>query len=219
MELSVTERIKFGKASNALRAEGLIPAELYGRDSANLHLAVKGNEFRKVFAEAGENTIVNLQFNGKTIPVLIHDIQKDYLHDEIIHVDFYRVRMDEKITARVPLEFTGESPAVKEQGGVLNKTMSEVEIEALPKDLPHRLQVDLTPLVELNQSIYIKDIQVPAGVELAVDPETVVVTVTPPRKKEEVAPAPVADVTQVKVETEEKKAEQEQDVKEESTPE
>jgi len=237
MELAVTTREKFGKAVKYLRREGLIPAELYGHGVKNLHLAVVAKDFSKILKEAGTSTVVNLLIDsdpsapkahppsaetssrqrrgspeaagqGKR-PALIHDVVRDYLTDSVIHVDFYQVKMDEKIKAKVVLEFLGSAPAVKDQGGILNKVMSEVEVEALPAALPHSLSVDLSVLDELNKSIYIKDLSIPGEVEVLVEPETVVATVTPPIVEEEKVEEGPVDVGDVKVETEEKKAERE----------
>ena len=206
MDLAVETREKFGKKVKSLRLQGLIPAELYGHGVKNLHLTVSAREFLKVFKEAGENTIVNLLVHDEKKPVLIHEIKTNYLSGEIDHIDFYEVRLDEKIKAKIPLEFTGEAPAQKTKGGVLNKAMSEIEVEALPGDLPHRFTVSLEGLDDLNKSFYVKDLKVSPNVRILVDPETVVVTVTEPVKEEEkVEVAP--DVTAVKVEVEEKKAE------------
>lgn len=210
MELAVQTREKFGKTVKALRTQGFIPAELYGHGVENLHLTVSEKEFVKVFKEAGENTVIQLLIDSEKRPALVHDIQRDYVDDSVIHVDFYQVRMDEKLNVRVPIEFVGDAPAVKEKAGILNRSMTEIEVEALPSNLPHHFTVSLDGLTDLNQSIYVKDIEVPKDVGVLVDPETVVVTVTPPLKEEEVAPSPV-DVSQVKVETEEKKAEREQE--------
>lgn len=146
MDLAVKTREKFGKSTKALRKEGFIPAELYGRGFENAHLAISKKDFQKAFEEAGESTIINLLIGSEKRPALVHDIQKDFLTDEIIHIDFHQVRMDEKITAHVPLEFTGESPAVKEFAGILNKTISEIEVEALPGDLPRHFEVDISIL-------------------------------------------------------------------------
>lgn len=114
--------------------------------------------------------------------------------------------MDEKITAHIPLEFTGESPAVKEFAGILNKTISEIEVEALPGDLPRHFEVDISILKELNQSFYVSDLKVPKGVEILIEPKTVIATITPQAEEEKVEEVPV-DVTAVKVESEEKAAE------------
>ena len=208
MNLEVQIRNEKGRRVKDLRQQGLIPAELYGKGIENMHLAVKSRDFKNVFKEAGESSIINIVISDKNkkeeIPVLIHDIQKDYLTDDIIHIDFYRVRMDEKIRTHIPLEFIGESPAVKNYGGILNKSMLEIEVEALPKDLPHNIPVDISQIKELDQSIYVKDLSIPKNVKILVDPETVIATVSLP--KEEVPSEPI-DVSAVKVETEEKKLE------------
>ncbi len=206
MDLAVKPREIFGKKVRALRRDGLVPAELYGHGIKNLHLAVGAKELDKVAKEAGTTTVVTLVLNTEKHSALIHDISRNYLTGTIDHIDFYQVRMDEKLTAKVLLEFVGESPAVKAFGAIINKSMSEIEVEALPQNLPHNLVVDLSTLDELNKSIYVRDIVVPKGVEILVDMETAVATATPP-VEEEVVEAPVADVSAVKVETEEKKAE------------
>ena len=205
MELAVTTRGKFGKAVAQTRRAGLIPAEVYGKGLENLHISVSAKDFKKMFKNAGKNTLITLAAGGERYSTLVHDVQKDYLTDEIVHVDFYRVRMDEKIKAKVPLEFTGESLGVKEKGGILNISMHEIEIESLPADLPHRLTVHLSSLVDINKSVYVKDILIPKGVKVLVDLDTAVATVKAP-VEEKVEEAPV-DVSTVKVESEEKKAE------------
>ena len=209
MELTATARDKFGKQAKALRREGLVPAELYGRGVENRHLSVSAKEFGKVFKEAGTNTIVTLAMGAEKRPILIHDVARDLLTGEPAHVDFYQVRLDEKIRAKVPLEFVGEAPAVKVKGGVLNKSMTEIEVEALPQDLPHSLQVNLSVLDEIDKSVYVRDLAVPKSVTLLVGGDTAIATATPPAPEEEAAPAAeaVGDVSAVKVESEEKKAE------------
>jgi large subunit ribosomal protein L25 len=205
MDLSVQKREKFGKAVKSLRREGFIPAELYGHGLENLHLTVPAKDFIKVWKQAGSNTVVNVLLEKKKQPALIYEVRKNYLSGDIEHVDFYAVRMDEKIKAKVPLEFIGEAPAVKEKSGILNKAMAEIEVEALPADLPRSFEVDISSLDDINKSIYVKDIKVPKGVSITVDPETVIVTVKPPLAEEKVE-APV-EVSAVKVEGEEEKAE------------
>ncbi len=176
MELTARKRSEGGKSVKLLRAEGLIPAELYGRGIENAHLIVEESEFRKVFREAGENTVIDLIVDGEKRKVLIHDVQRHYLKGTILHVDFYQIREDEKVTARVPLKFRGESPAVKEKGALLNKAITEVEVRALPGDLPKEIDVDLAALDEVDKSIYIRDLSIPRGVEVTLDPDTVVAT-------------------------------------------
>ncbi len=205
MELTATERKVFGKASQAIRKEGQIPAEFYGRGMENKTIAVQKADFQKIFKAAGENTVITLLVDGKKQPSLIYDVQHHPVTGEVVHIDFYGVRMDEVLTAAIPLEFIGEAPAVKEKGAVLTKSFSEIEVEALPADLPHTLSVDLSGLTELNQSIHAKDIAVPKNVKLLLDADAVIATVSEPAAEEEITP-PTIDVADVKVETEEKAA-------------
>ena len=203
MELTVQSRTILGKKIKTLRQQGLIPAELYGHNFENLHLSVPAKEFSRLFKEAGESTIIKLKIKNQKskiedkendkLNVLVHDIQKNSLTDEITHIDFYRVRMDEKITAMIPLKFIGEAPAVKEKGGLLVKIAEEIKVESLPADLPHKIEIDLKPLADIGVSIHIKDIKLPKGVKILIDQETVIVTVIEP-VVEEVKEAPVIEV-------------------------
>lgn len=204
-ELRAQKREKLGKANRSSRRQGIIPAELYGHGLENIHLAVTLQDLKKAFSAVGETGIVDLVFDGERRPVLIHDLQRDYLSGEVIHVDFYQVRMDEKIKVRVPLEVVGESPAIKGGGGILNRTISELEVEALPGNLPSKFTIDISALTEVEQSFYVRDLKVPPGVTVIAPPETAILTITAP-VKEEAPPAPV-EVAEVKVETEEKKTE------------
>ena len=186
MELKVEQRESLGKKVKALRRQGVIPAELYGRGIENLHLSVNSKDFNKVYGEAGENTVVNLLIGGSTKPVIIHNVQRNYLNDEVESIDFYEVRMDEAIEANVPIEFIGESLAVKDSGGIIVKAMDEIRVEALPADIPSKITVDLSRLKSLNESIYVKDLPVTEKYKFLVEPDTVVVTVSEPRPEEEV---------------------------------
>jgi large subunit ribosomal protein L25 len=207
MDLSVNTRDILGKKGKALRREGFIPAELYGHGFKNVHVAVPAKEFAKLYKTAGATTLVTLLIEKEKKSVMIHEVGRDAVTDEIIHVDFHQVRMDELVKALVPIEFVGEAPAVKEKGAVINKSMSEIEVEAFPQDLPHVISVSLSTLADLNQSIYVKDLIRPKGVTFLVEAETAVATATEPLPEEVVEVAPAVDVADIKVETEEKKAE------------
>jgi large subunit ribosomal protein L25 len=206
MDLAVTERTVLGKKVNALRREGIIPAELYGHGVPNVHLSVSAKEFAKTYAVAGENTVITLAVGKEKIPVIVNHVERHYLSGKPVSIDFYQVRMDEKITARIPIEFIGDSIAVKEKGAIINKSMVEIEVEALPNDLPRQLTADLSLLDDIDKTIYVRDITTPKGVTFLVEGDTAVATATAPRAEEEVV-APVADVSEVKVEAEEKVAE------------
>lgn len=212
MQLQVQKRETFGKGTKVLRNSGLIPAELYGHNFDNLHLTVPAKEFTVVFKEIGESAIVKIVIGGEKIDALVHDVQRNSLTDEIIHVDFYRVRTDEKIKTTVPLAFVGEAPAVKAKTGVAVKAMDHLEIEALPADLPHDIKVDIGRLTDVGMSVRVGDLKIPAGVRILIDPETVILTIVE-LAKEEAIEAPIS-VEDVKVEIEEKKKEREKEKQE-----
>lgn len=183
-----------------LRKEGFIPAELYGHNVPNVHLAVSQNVFEKVFRKAGESTIIELlDPSGKVHNVLIQDVQKHYLTSEPIHVDFYEVKMTEKLTATVELEFVGEAKAVRELGGTLLKVLTQVDVQCLPADLPSVIEVDIASLNDFDDVIAIKDLKVSDKVEVLGEPEEVVAKVQAPRDVEAELAEPVGevDVTQV----------------------
>lgn len=208
MELTAQKREILGKAVKTLRNGGFIPAEIYGREFENIHLSVLEKDFNKVFNEAGESTIINLIIGGEKIPVLINEVIKNILTDKISHIDFYRVRMDEKTEVSVPLEFIGEAQAVKEKKGILIKAMYELEVRALPADLPHNIEIDIVGLAEIGQSIHIKDIKPIKGVEILAEPDAVIATIT--EIVEEVVEEKQTSVEDVKVEGEENKKEAEE---------
>lgn len=173
---------------------------LYGPGVPATSLSVPVREFEKALAEAGETSLLTLAVEGdKAYDVLIHDVAKDPMTLKPIHADFYAVRMDKPIEAKIPLVFVGESPAVKNESGILVKVLHELDVKALPKDLPHEITVDVTRLEHINEKLHVKDISLPAGVAVLAGPEEAVVIVEPPRseaeleelvKAEEAAPAP-----------------------------
>jgi large subunit ribosomal protein L25 len=197
----------------AARGAGLIPAEVYGNGFENKHVTVSAKEFIKVFAEAGENTIVNLKVSGEIYPVIIHDYQKDAVSDKFMSVDFFKVNLAEKIIVPIPLEFIGESLAVKDLGGVLVKSMDEIEVEALPSDLPHNIKIDISAITEIDGSVYVRDLSVVGNYEIKTTPDSVIATVTMP--EEEVEPTPVS-VEDIVTEGEAKRAEEAEAEKEEA---
>ncbi|MDO8467254.1 MAG: 50S ribosomal protein L25 [bacterium] len=206
MELVVQKREKFGKATKAMRKAGLVPAELYGRGIANVHLSIPAKELRKVLKQSGENTMVDVMIDGEKRPVMIHELALDPVSDEITNVDLYQVRLDEKIKVRVPVEFVGESDAVKSKNGLLVKAMQEIEVESLPTDIPRSVSVDISKIADIGQSVHVKDLVLPKGVEVVADGESVVATVTAKMTEEqEAALAAEVKPEDVKVETEEKK--------------
>jgi large subunit ribosomal protein L25 len=184
--------------ANAVRNNGYIPAELYGHNVPNTHLQVNRGDFEKLFRKAGESTIIELMVDGKTHNVLIHDVQRHYLRSDILHVDFYEVSMTEKLTTSVALEFIGEADAVKVHGGTLVKVLDSLEIECLPADLPHNLEVDISSLKTFDDVILASNVPVSKGVTVLTGGEEIVAKVQPPRDVEaELAEPIVEDVSSV----------------------
>jgi len=184
--LKANIRKELGKKVKRLRKKNLIPAILYGHEIKSLPLTIDYLDFQRSYEKAGESTILELSIEGKEKRnVLIKDIQFDSLTDRICHVDLYQIKMSEKITAAVSLDFVGESKAVKEGGGVLVKNIDEVEVECLPANLPTEIKVDIGVLKTFDDVIKIKDIKFPKDVQVLLDGEEVVATVTPPRSEEE----------------------------------
>lgn len=199
-----------GKGLQTLRNGGSMPAVLYGHDIKPQEIAVDSREFTRAYKAAGENTILSLSIGGgKPVNVLIKEAQLHPMTNRFTHADFFQVRMDEEIEANIPLEFEGESPAVREAGGILVKALDEVEVSALPANLPHSIAVDLSKLATFDDVIKVGDLAVSEKVRINADPETVVALVEAPRSEEELAKLDEkveADVTKVE-KVEEKKEE------------
>ena len=187
-ELKAEKRDIFGKKLKSLRQKDKLPAVLYGPKESSQPIFISLKDFKKIWADAGESTVIKINLGNSKKDVLIQEVAMDPKKDEPIHVDFYAALMDKPIQAVVQLVFKGESPAVKNLGGILVKVMREVEIEALPKNLPHELSVDVSRTENLEDKILAKDIVLPKGVELKTNPEEVIAVVETPRE-EEVAPA------------------------------
>ena len=181
-------RIAKGKKVKKLRREGKIPAVLYGSGLQNQLLWVNYLDFQKVFKEAGRSAIFELDIDGKKkTNVLIQEVQLDPLTGKFSHVDFFQIRMDQKIETEVALEFIGESEAVKSLGGVLVKSLDAIPVSCLPTDLPAKIEVDISALKTFDEVIKIGDLKIPSGVKIPLDPETVIANVAPPRSEEELS--------------------------------
>lgn len=162
--------------AKALREGKMVPGVVYGHGFQNVHLKVDYQTFRRVFQTATFSTLVTLDIDGKQqVPVLIHEVQYDPVTDLITHVDFYAVRMDEKVTTHIALEFIGVSEAVK-LGAVMNTNKHQVEVSALPGDLVHTIPVDITKLEKIGDIIRIKDLVAPKGIEILANPEEPIVS-------------------------------------------
>ena len=182
--LKAKKRDVFGKKLKKERKAGFLPAVVYGHNFESIPVFVDKKEFRKIYKQAGTSSLITLNLEDKKINVLIHEVEKEPISQEPKHVDFYRVKMTEKITADVPLKFIGEAPAAKIYGAIIVKNFEKIEVECLPADLPHEIEVDLSPLTEIDSVIYVKDLNIPENVKVLVDEEEAVVVATPPTTEE-----------------------------------
>lgn len=157
-----------------LRREGSVPATVYGKKVESVSLSMKLSDFIPVYDEAKETGLIELHVGGSVHPVLIHHVQRDPVKDIILHVEFHQVDLKEKVHANIPLVFVGEAPAVEQKLGVVLSLLSEVEVEALPTDLPEKLDVDISHLSAVDEELKVSDIQIPSSVTLLTDGTVVV---------------------------------------------
>lgn len=187
INLTVEPRTILGKKIKKLRKDGTLPANLFGKDMKSKAIQLPTKDFRKSYKEAGETGIVELKLEGDIYPVLIHAVQYDPVTGEVIHANFHRVNLKEKITANVPIKLEGESSAEKTGVGLILQTLDEIEVESLPTDIPHEVIVDISTLSEVGQTISVKELKIDKGkVEVKNEPEEVVVSVQTAEMKEEV---------------------------------
>lgn len=176
--LAAKQREVLGRKVKKLRKEGLIPAHIFGHNVKTVHVSVDEKEFEKVFGDTGETTILNLKLGSETKPVLIRGTQSHPLTDKILHVDFYQVSLKEKVKVEVPLEIIGESPAVEKSMGVLLTPVEHLEVEALPQNLPEKIEVDISKLENVGDSVQVKDLKVDKDkIEVHADEELVVANI------------------------------------------
>lgn len=194
------------KNLDTMREAKNLPAVFYGTKTKSTPITLSLNAFVKAWRQAGESGIISLDVEGgDTLDVLIQDVAVDPVTDIPIHVDFYAIDKDKKVTVNVPLEFEGEAPIAKTGEGTVVKVMHELEIEALPKDLPHDIKVDISKLTELDSHIAVSDLPLPAGVEATAEPEETVVSVTAQVEVEEEETEEAPDFENIEVEQKGKK--------------
>jgi large subunit ribosomal protein L25 len=193
-----------------LRSSGRVPATIYGRQGAPQNLEINTREISDLIHHSvSENLLVDLSIENDARAkrlALLQEVQHHPIDGKVLHVDFHEVAENEKVTVSVPVETTGEAAGVKNSGGVLEHVLFKLKVRCLPKDLPEQLLIDVTAL-EINKTIHIGEITPPAGVEIIGDKKLPVVSVTPPRAEEEVAPTAEAKAAGDVEMTKEKKEE------------
>ncbi len=184
MELQTKTRSILGKKVKSLRAQGEIPAEVFGKDFSNLHISVSEKEFVKTYKEAGENTIVNLINDKNKIPTFISAVSYNPITRKINSIDFRKLKMDEKIQTKVPVKLIGEAPAIK-NGYMLINVLNEIEVEALPNEIPHRFEIDLSKLENPGDSVQTATLNKFKNVKILTPLDMVIITVVEKAKEKE----------------------------------
>jgi large subunit ribosomal protein L25 len=195
IELKVEKREVLGKKVKFLRNKGMVPAHLFGHNVDSLSLQGEAAVLSKVISQAGKTRLIDLKVgkSQKAHNVMVREVQKDAIRGSLVHVDFYEVNMAEKIKVEVPIQIVGESPALKIRENMLYQTLSSLHIECLPGIMPDRIQVDISIIKEVEQSVHVKDISLP-DVTILNEPDLVIakVSLRPVEVVEEVKPVAVA---------------------------
>ena len=214
--LKVEKRKILGRKVKNLRKQGILPASIYGQGIKSISVQVPLKETIEIFRKAGETGLVDLQMGtSKKKTVLLKNPQFDPVSDQLIHLDFHQVKLTEKVTVAVPLEIVGKSPTIEKGEGILVQILDEVEIEALPADLPEKFIVDVSQLKKINDAFTVADLKIDLKkISLKVAKDQVLVKIEPPAKEEEKEEKPVEEAAETEAQPEEKPAEKEGEEKE-----
>lgn len=194
--LKAENRTIVGKAVKSLRNKGVLPGNIFGSEIKSQAISVQGMEFNKIYKEAGETKVIYLEIGTTTTPTLITSVDKHPVSEKILHIDFRKVNLKEKIEANVPVEFEGESEAVARKNGILIMQTDEVAVEALPTDIPEKILVNISSLTEIGMEIKISDLAKSDKYDIMDEPEKVIVSVTE-HKEESIEPETVAEAPEI----------------------
>ena len=180
LTLTAENRTVLGKRNRFLRRQGVTPAHIFGHGIESLALQCDTSELKQIIAHAGETRLIKLQIKGdkESKNVFIKEVQRDPFGKELFHVDFYQVKMSEKMEVEVPIVLVGESPAMKGKGRMISHGITELSIECLPDKVPPQIEVDISILEEIEQAIHVKDIVLEPDITVNADPEQLVVKIT-----------------------------------------
>jgi large subunit ribosomal protein L25 len=191
LELTLEPREAQGKANKRLRRSGIVPGVVYGRGEGSTNVQVEAKTFETLYRAAGRTSVVKFSLPGdrQATSGFIKSVQRHPLSGQAIHVDYYLVNLNVEMEVDVPLVFSGEAPAVEETGGTLLHNLSSVRVKALPADIPHQIDVNVSTLVSLDVAIHVRDLSLNRDlVSVLTDGDTLVATVVPPRVEEEPEP-------------------------------
>lgn len=194
LELTLDAREAQGKANKRLRREGLVPGVVYGKGEGSTNVQVEAKAFEVLYRAAGKTSVVKFRLPGarQATSGFIRSVQRHPLTGRALHVDYYLVNLNVEMEVDVPLVFTGVAPAVEETGGTLLHNLSSIHVKALPTDIPHEIEVNVSTLTSLDVAIHVQDLNLNRDlVTVLTDGETLVATVVPPRIEEEPEPVVV----------------------------
>ncbi len=191
--LNASKRDVMGKQVKALRREGKLPAVIYGRHTEPIKINLDAHTAAMTLGKLTASSLVTINVDGTEYPALVREKQRDFIKNRLLHVDFLAVSMSEKLRTRVSVHFTGVSGAVKDYNAVLVKNLEQLEVEALPNDLPERIEVDISTLAKPGDGIRVREVNVPDSVRILNDPDTMVAVATFAKVEEEGAAVPGAE--------------------------
>ena len=191
--LKATRRSVIGKQVSQLRRAGQLPGVVYGNSIEPTPISLEAHNAGLVIPHLTSSSIVNIELEGKMIPALVREKQKNYIKNVYTHIDFLAVSLTETIRAEVSLHFQGLAPAIKDFNAAIVNNMESIDVEALPNDLPERIDVDLTKLAKIGDAIHVRDLVIPSGVTLLSDPDDVVSVATATYDEAEVAGSETAE--------------------------
>lgn len=181
VELAAEKRTVLGKQVKQLRRQGWTPGVMYGHNFEPVPLQFETRRLQQLLSQVGGSQLISIKIEGQRQPeaALVRDVQRDFIRQTVLHVDFYRVAMTERLTTEIPLEIIGESPVVERGEGILLQGISTIEVECLPGDLVDAIEVDLSDLTELDQALYVRDLAVPSSIDILTDVDEMITRVVP----------------------------------------
>ena len=193
--LKATKRTVTGKQVSQLRRAGQLPAVIYSHKIGSIPISLDAHSAGLTIPKLTSSSVIDIELDGKLIPALVREKQKNYIKYELIHVDFQAVSLTEKIRAAVMIHFSGLSPAIADFSAIVVHNLNKLEVEALPSDLPERIEVDLSGLLNIGDAIHVRDLSIPEAVTVLSDPDVMVAVATATKEEavEEVVVAPTAE--------------------------
>ncbi len=176
--LEAQKRTETGKRVKALRKEGKLPAVIYGRDLNSTPLTLEKRETVNIISKVSGSTLLTIKLDNEEHAVLLRDIQRDFLKNDVLHIDFLAVSLKEKLRTQVSITLVGDAPVLEDFDALVVSGLDQIEVECLPQDLPETIEVDLSNLSEIGAAIYVKDIVIPANVEVITSAEELIAVIS-----------------------------------------